>query len=129
MTLSIRNLFVNYGKLEVLKGISMEIEEGKISVLLGANGSGKSTMLKTISGLNRPVSGDIWFQDRRMDTLPCAEILGAGIGHVPEGRQVFTKMTVLENLELGACLRNNRREIASDIESMYGIFPVLEKKT
>jgi branched-chain amino acid transport system ATP-binding protein len=111
-----RDLFVNYGKLEVLKGVSMEIEEGRISLLLGANGSGKSTLLKTISGLHRPISGSIWFEERKIDEMASDDILRLGIAHVLEGRRIFPRMTVLENLELGAYSRSNKR------------FPILRQK-
>ena len=128
MFLSIRDLFVNYGKLEVLKGVSMEIEEGKISLLLGANGSGKSTLLKTITGLNQPLSGSIWFQETEIDGMASYDILRLGIAHILEGRKIFPHMTVLENLELGAYSRKNKREIAKDIEAMFERFPILRKK-
>jgi len=123
-----RDLFVNYGELEVLKGVSMEIEEGKISLLLGASASGKSTLLKTISGLNLPISGSIWFQERRIDRMASHDILRLRIAHILEGRRIFPHMTVLENLELGAYSRRNNREIARDIEAMYERFPILEQK-
>jgi len=128
MFLSLRDLFVNYGKLEVLKGVSMKIEEGKISLLLGANGSGKSTLLKTVSGLNLPISGSIWFQETRIDSMASYDILRSGIAHILEGRRIFPQMTVLENLELGAYSRRNKREIARDIEAMCERFPVLGQK-
>ncbi len=128
MFLSLKDLVVNYGKLEVLKGVSMEIEEAKISLLLGANGSGKSTLLKTISGLNRPLSGGIWFQERRIDRMASHYILRLGIAHILEGRRIFPHMTVLENLELGAYSRRDKREIARDIEAMYERFPILKAK-
>ena len=128
MFLSLRDLFVNYGKLEVLKGVSMEIEKGRISLLLGANGSGKSTLLKTISGLNRPISGNIWFEEARIDGLASDDRLRLGISHVLEGRRIFPRMTVLENLELGAYSRSNKGEIARDIEAMYERFPILRER-
>lgn len=128
MFFSARDLFVNYGKLEVLKGVSLDIPEGEISVLLGANGSGKSTLLHTISGLKRPVSGSVWFQDRRIDRMPAHKIVGLGIAHVPEGKKIFTEMTVLENLEMGAYLRRSKKEITTDIEAMFARFPVLGQK-
>jgi branched-chain amino acid transport system ATP-binding protein len=129
MFLSIENLFVNYGTLEVLKGISLEVEEGGISVLLGANGSGKSTLLKTISGLNSPVSGSIWFQGVRIDRLPPAKIVRAGITQVVEGKKLFKDMLVIENLEMGAYLRRNRREITKDIQGIFERFPILGQKS
>lgn len=128
MYLSIRDLFVNYGKLEVLKGVSLEVEEGKITLLLGANGSGKSTMLKTISGLISPIGGSIWFQDRRVDKLPTVERLRAGLAHMPEGKRLFTEMSVKENLLIGAYSRNNKKEIEKDIETTYELFPVLRER-
>jgi branched-chain amino acid transport system ATP-binding protein len=128
MFLSITDLFVNYGKLEVLKGVSMEIEEGKVSLLLGANGSGKSTLLKTITGLNRPISGSIRFQETKINGMASYDILRLGIAHILEGRKIFPYMTVLENLELGAYSRQNKREIASDIEAMCERFPILGQK-
>jgi len=128
MVLSVRDLFVNYGKVEVLKGVSIEIEEGRISLLLGANGSGKSTLLKTISGLHRPISGSIWFEERRIDEMTSDDILRLGIAHVLEGRRIFPRMSVLENLELGAYSRSNKREIARDIETLYERFPILRHK-
>ncbi|UCG08145.1 MAG: ABC transporter ATP-binding protein [Desulfobacterales bacterium] len=128
MFLSITDLFVNYGKLEVLKGVSMEIEEGEISLLLGANGSGKSTLLKTITGLNRPISGSIRFQETKINGMASYDILRLGIAHILEGRKIFPLMTVLENLELGAYSRKNKREIARDIEAMCERFPILGQK-
>ena len=128
MLLSVRDLFVNYAKLEVLKGVSMEIEAGKISLLLGANGSGKSTLLKAISGVNRPVSGSIWYKGERIDEMPTGDRLRMGIGHVLEGRRIFPRMTVLENLELGAHTRTEKKDILRDLEGMYERFPVLRRK-
>jgi branched-chain amino acid transport system ATP-binding protein len=129
MLLSVKDLFVNYGKLEVLKGVSLDVEEGKITLLLGANGSGKSTLLKTISGLHRPVSGTVWFQGKRIDNLPTVARLQAGIAHMPERKRLFTEMSVKENLLMGAYSRKGRKEIAEDIEAMYEQFPVLRKRS
>lgn len=128
MFFSVRDLVVNYGKLEVLKGLSLDIPEGEISVLLGANGSGKSTLLRTISGLHRPISGGVWFQDRRIDGMPAHKIVSLGIAHMPEGRKLFTEMTVLENLEMGAYLSRSEKETSRDIEAMFERFPVLGQK-
>jgi branched-chain amino acid transport system ATP-binding protein len=126
--ISIKDLFVNFGAAEILKGVSLDIERGKINLLLGANGSGKSVLLKTISGLNRPLSGEIWFEGERIDRMPPDDIVKLGIGHVPEGRRVFKDMTVLENLEMGAYSRKNSREISKDIETTQERFPVLRQK-
>ena len=128
MSLSIRDLYVNYGKLEVLKGVSLEVEEGKITLLLGANGSGKSTMLKTISGLISPISGSIWFEDKRIDKLPTVERLRAGLAHMPEGKRLFTEMSVKENLLIGAYSRRDKKEIDKGIEAMYNLFPILRER-
>lgn len=128
MFLSVRDLYVNYGKTEVLKATSLEVEEKKISLLLGANGSGKSTLLKTVSGLNRPVSGSIWFDRKRVDGMAPHEIVRLGIAQVPEGRQVFAPLTVQQNLGLGAYSRRDAQEIARDIKAMYERFPVLREK-
>jgi branched-chain amino acid transport system ATP-binding protein len=128
MFLSVRDLYVNYGQLEVLKGVSLDIEEGKISVLLGANGSGRSTLFKAISGVLNPISGSIWFQETRIDRMPPHKIVNLGIAQVPEGKRLFKDMTVRENLEMGAYSRRNKREIIRDIEHMFEHFPILEKK-
>lgn len=128
MFLSVRDTFVNYGMLEVLKGVSMEIEEVKISLLLGANGSGKSTLFKAITGLHRPISGSIWFQGRRVDRLTPPEILQAGIALVPEGRMLFSEMTVLENLYMGAYLQKEGREIRRRLEELFALFPILKER-
>lgn len=128
MFLSVQDLYVNYGETEVLKGASLEVEEGKISLLLGANGSGKSTLLKTISGLKRPILGSIWFQGKRIEAIAPHDIVRLGIAQVPEGRQVFAPLTVQVNLELGAYSRRARQEITRDIEAMYERFPVLGEK-
>ena len=128
MFLGVRDLYVSYGKTEVLRAASLEVEDRKISLLLGANGSGKSTLLKTVSGLNRPVSGSIWFEEKRIDGMPPHEIVRLGIAQVPEGRQVFAPLTVQQNLRLGAYSRRDGQEIARDIEVMYERFPVLREK-
>jgi len=128
MLLTVRDLRVHYGKAEALKGISIEIDEGEIITLVGANGAGKTTTLKTISGLKKPTSGSIWFQGRRIDGLPPHQVARLGIAHIPEGRRVLAPMTVLENLEMGAYLRRDRREIAKQLENVYRHFPVLREK-
>ena len=128
MLLEIKDLWVYYGKAEVLKGISMEIEEGSIVTLLGANGAGKTTTLRTISGLKRPASGEIWFQGERIDRVPPNEIIRRGIAHVPEGRQLFYSMTVLENLEMGAYLIKSRHEINKNMDYLYEHFPAVKNR-
>lgn len=128
MFLSVRDTFVNYAMLEVLKGVSVEIEETKISLLLGANGSGKSTLFKAITGLHHPISGSIWFQGQRIDRLTPQKILQAGIALVPEGRMLFSEMTVLENLYMGAYLQKEGREIRRRLEEVFALFPILKER-
>ena len=128
MLLEIRDLRVHYGRAEALKGISIHVDEGVIVSVIGANGAGKTTILRTISGLERPTSGEIWFQGKRIDGLPASEIVRMGITHVPEGRMLFSTMTVLDNLKMGAYLRKDRLQIAGDIDTIYHQFPVLEEK-
>ena len=128
MLLEIRDLRVLYGRAEVLKGISIEVDEGSIVSLIGANGTGKTTTLRTVSGLKTAASGGIWFEGKRIDRMPANDIVKLGIAHVPEGRIVFAPMTVLDNLKLGAYLRKDKKEIAKDIETMYRHFPVLAQR-
>ncbi len=128
MLLEIRDLHVHYGKAEALRGISMGIEKGQIVTLVGANGAGKTTTLRTISGLKRPTSGEISYNGRRIDSLQLHEVVRLGIAHVPEGRMVFATMTVQENLQMGAFVRNNKHEVARDMEVVYKHFPVLKER-
>lgn len=129
MLLSIRNVDVHYGKVAAVKDISIEMKEGEIVTLIGANGAGKSTTLRAISGLNHPTTGEIWFDGRRIDRLPPEKINKAGIAQVPEGRRVFPFMTVLENLELGAYLRRDGGGIKRDLEDVvFKHFPILVKR-
>jgi branched-chain amino acid transport system ATP-binding protein len=128
MLLEIRNLRVHYGRAEALKGISIHVDEGTIVSIIGANGAGKTTILRTISGLEKPTSGEIWFQGKRIDGMPAPEIVKMGITHVPEGRMLFSTMTVLDNLKMGAYLRKDRLKIMGDIGTVYQQFPVLEEK-
>ena len=128
MLLEISDLRVLYGRAEVLKGISIEVDEGSIVSLIGANGTGKTTTLRTVSGLKTAASGGIWFEGKRIDRMPANDIVKLGIAHVPEGRIVFAPMTVLDNLKLGAYLRKDKRQIAKDIETMYRHFPVLAQR-
>ena len=129
MLIEIKHLVVHYGKAEALKGISIGSEEGRIVTLIGANGAGKTTTLRTISGLKRPTSGEIWFEGRQIGGMDLHEIVKLGIAHVPEGRRVFATMTVEENLQLGAFLRRNRRQISEDLDEIYQHFPVLKSRS
>jgi branched-chain amino acid transport system ATP-binding protein len=124
--LELHELHVNYGAVAALKGVSLDVEEGEIVTLLGANGAGKSTTLRSISGLLRPARGQILFDGRPLDTLPPHEIVGIGIGHVPEGRRVFPRMSVMENLEMGAYQR--RGSSADILERVFSLFPVLAER-
>lgn len=126
--LNIENLHVYYGGIHALKGISLEIAEGKIVTLIGANGAGKSTTLRTISGIVRPREGRITFEGRDMTGLPAYEIVGMGIAMVPEGRRVFTNLTVMENLLLGAHTRRDSGDVQRDLEWISELFPILKER-
>jgi branched-chain amino acid transport system ATP-binding protein len=117
-----------YGKVQALKGISLEVNEADIVTLIGANGAGKTTILRAISGLVRPAAGRIEFLGRRIDRLSPEIIVKMGISHVPERAGVFPYMTVLENLQLGACTRKDREESKKDLKVVYRIFPILEQR-
>ena len=124
--LQLDNVVSGYGPTMVLKGVSLSVGEGEIVALLGANGAGKSTTLMTVSGLVRARQGRITFDGRRIDRREPESLAGLGIGHVPEGRRVFARLTVLENLQLGAYLRRDRQAIAGDLERVFALFPVLQ---
>jgi branched-chain amino acid transport system ATP-binding protein len=126
--LEIDNLVARYGRITALEGISLTVEEGEIVTLIGANGAGKTTTLRAISGLVRPASGAIRFAGRDISRLAPNEIVRAGISHSPEGRHVFPRMTVRENLELGAYTRTSKAEIAEDTARVLDIFPRLGER-
>jgi branched-chain amino acid transport system ATP-binding protein len=126
--LKVEQLDVYYGNIQALKGISLEVNEGEIVTLIGANGAGKSTLLKTLSGLLKPKAGLINYMNNSIAGKPAQGIVKAGISHVPEGRRVFSNMTVLENLELGAYLRKDTKEIRKDYEKVYELFPRLYER-
>lgn len=119
---------VLYGKVEAVKGASLSIDEKEIVVVIGANGAGKSTILRAISGLSAPASGEIWFAGRRIDGLPAHQITQLGISHVPEGRRLFPRLNVLDNLELGAYLQKDKKEIARNREEVFAHLPVLRER-
>ena len=127
--LKINDLCVNYGMLEAVKDVSMEVPEGKVVSLLGANGSGKSTILKTVSGLKAPREGEILFDDTRVDGMEIDAIVELGISQVPEGRRLFPYMTVLENLNLGAYVRSSKAEVAKVREEVFERFPALKRRS
>ena len=122
--LAVNNLEVVYDDVVlVLRGVSLQVPEGQVVGLLGANGAGKTTTLRTISGMHRPYSGEILYQGRRVDGVPSHEVVGLGLGHVPEGRRVFPRMSVLENLQMGAY--RFRHDIKDDLNRVFDLFPVL----
>jgi len=128
MFFEVTNLRVDYGGAEVLRGLSLKVEEGTIISLIGANGAGKTTLLKTISGLKILTSGEVYFQSKRIDGLSPQEIVRLGIAHIPEGRLVFAKMSVRDNLSLGAYLRRDKHGVARDLNDICERFPVLKER-
>ena len=127
--LKVTNLVVSYGGIEALKGISFDVEQGQIVTLIGANGAGKSTTLRTISGLVPPKDGRIYFEGRDITDFNTQKIVETGIAMVPEGRRVFANLTVLENLRIGAYLRKDKEEIEEDINYVYDLFPRLKERS
>jgi branched-chain amino acid transport system ATP-binding protein len=128
MLLEITDLRVRYGGAEVLNGISLNVEEGEIVTIIGSNGAGKTTTLRTISGLKRPVTGEILFQGKRIHGTSAQDIVKMGIGHVPQGRNLFPYMGVLENIRLGAYLQNDKNQIKQSLERIFQTFPVLKAR-
>ena len=128
MMLEVRDLDVRYGGAAVLNGINLNLEQGEIVTIIGSNGAGKTTILRTISGLKRPVKGDIFFNGTPIERTAPQEIVKMGIGHVPQGRDLFPGMTVLENLKLGAYLQQNKRRIQQNLEKIFQTFPVLKSR-
>jgi len=126
--LEVQNLVVAYGAIEALHGISVEVAAGEIVTLIGANGAGKTTILKTISGLLRPKSGRILYKGEEISGLAPHVVTALGISHVPEGRGIFPNLTVHDNLELGAYLRRDERGIREDYEKVYALFPILKER-
>src|SRR6201997_1484219 len=126
--LELENVVVAHGKVEALKGVTLRVEQGEIVVLLGSNGAGKSTTLRTISGLIHPLSGTMRFLDRPIDRLSPEAIVKLGVAHVPERRRVFPGLTVKENILLGGSnrVRASRRELETDAERMFAVFPELK---
>ena len=127
--LKVTDLVVSYGGIEALKGISFEVDQGKIVTLIGANGAGKSTTLRTISGLVPPKDGRIYFEGRDITDFNTQKIVETGIAMVPEGRRVFVNLTVLENLRIGAYLRKDKELIEEDIKYVYELFPRLKERS
>lgn len=128
MLLEVKDIVVHYAGAEALKGISFEVEEGEIVTLIGSNGAGKTTALKTVSGLKHPTAGGVWFKGERIDGLLPNNVIKRGIGHVPEGRDLFPYMSTLENLKLGAFLRKDKEQINKDLDELFIHFPVLKER-
>ena len=126
--LVIDDIHTYYGKIQALKGISLEVEEGEIVTLIGANGAGKTTTLRTISGLLRPRQGTIFFDDEDLSKFSAHEIVFKGVAMVPEGRGIFTRLSVQENLDMGAYSRNDKALIAKDLELVFTLFPRLKER-
>ncbi len=126
--LEVKDLIVNYGVIQALKGISFEVNEGEVIALIGANGAGKTTTLQTISGMLTPTSGKVLLEGTDITKVPGHKIVSMGMAHVPEGRRVFPGLTVLENLKMGAYTRSNKKEISDTFEKIYESFPRLKER-
>jgi branched-chain amino acid transport system ATP-binding protein len=129
LLLEVKNLEVHYYKVAALKDISFDVEEGSVVTLIGANGAGKTTVMRTITGLKHPSAGEIWFQGKRIDKLSPDKVNGAGISLVPEGRRVFPQLSVMENLRMGAYLRKDNAGIQKSLEMVFEHFPRLKERT
>ncbi|WP_053646235.1 ABC transporter ATP-binding protein [Streptomyces sp. XY431] len=126
--LEVKDLRVSYGKIEAVKGISFTVNQGEVTTLIGTNGAGKTTTLRTLSGLLKPTAGTITFDGQALSTVPAHKIVALGLAHSPEGRHIFPRMTIEENLLLGAFLRNDTDGITKDVERAYGLFPILGER-
>lgn len=126
--LKIRDLSVHYGKIRAVRNIDMEIEKGEIVSLIGANGAGKSTTLRAISGLIKPAGGTIEFEGKPIHDCSAKTIVEAGLSHCPEGRQIFPRMTVMENLELGGYTRKDKKNLKTDYDRIFEYFPILSQR-
>jgi len=128
MLLELNDIHVSYGLVEALSGINLSVEEREVVALLGANGAGKTTALMTISGVLKPLSGTVIFQDRPIQGLTPSEIVKMGVSQTPEGRGILARMSVRDNLEMGAFVRKNTRQLREDLEWIYSIFPILQER-
>lgn len=127
--LEVKQIHTFYGNIEALKGVSLSVNEGEIVTLIGSNGAGKSTILNTICGLLKPRQGEIYLENTRIDTLPAHTIVKCGISQSPEGRKIFARLTVLENLEMGAFARTDDATVINqDLEHVFGLFPKLKER-
>lgn len=127
--LELKDVEVSYGNIRALKGVSLQVADGELVTLIGSNGAGKSTTLKTISGLLRPKAGALTYNQRPINHLSAHQIVALGISHCPEGRRVFAQLTVAENLRLGAVQRRDRAVIQRDVEHVYALFPILKERS
>jgi len=127
--LEVQGLKASYGSTEVLHGLDMVVEEGQVTALLGANGAGKTTTLRTISGLMHPRTGTITFDGTDITHVPAHRLVTRGVGHAPEGRRIFGRMTVLENLQMGAYTRHNKAELETDFDRVFALFPRLRERS
>ena len=126
--LKVENLSVHYGMIQAVRDVSFEVNEGEVVSLIGANGAGKTTILRTLSGLIRPSAGKIQFLGKEIQKLPAQKIVAGGLSQVPEGRHVFPGLTVMENLEMGAFLKKNREENQANLKKVFSRFPRLEER-
>ncbi len=126
--LELHDVHSYYGNIHALKGISLTVERGEIVTLIGSNGAGKSTTIRTISGLMRPRHGEVWLEGQRIDGVPAHKVVGMGVGQAPEGRWIFPKLTVLENLEMGAFVRADKSGIQADFDRVFALFPRLKER-
>jgi branched-chain amino acid transport system ATP-binding protein len=125
--LEVRDLRVSYGQIEAVRGIGFAVDAGQVVALIGSNGAGKTTTLRTLSGLLRPAGGEIRLDGERIDHLPAHEIVARGVAHAPEGRRLFPRMTIRENLDLGAYRRHDS-EVEGDVATVYELFPILAER-
>ncbi|MEU7366405.1 ABC transporter ATP-binding protein [Streptomyces hygroscopicus] len=126
--LEVEDLRVAYGKIEAVKGISFSVEAGQVVTLIGTNGAGKTTTLRTLSGLLQPLGGEIRFDGTPLKGVPAHKIVALGLAHSPEGRHIFPRLSIAENLQLGAFLRKDAADIAADIQRAYDLFPILGER-
>ena len=126
--LEVKKICVSYLGVTVIREVSFRVEEGQMVSIVGSNGAGKSTILKTLSGLLHPLSGEVVFQGKRVDTVPPYEITAMGISHIPEGRKIFGKLSILDNLLVGAHTRRSKSETESTLQETYQLFPILQER-
>jgi len=128
MLLEVKDLWVHYDRIEAVKGVSLQVNEASTVAFIGANGAGKTTMLRAISGLKRPTAGEILFRGQRVERKEAEDVVKLGMAHCPEGRRLFPFMTVLENLLMGAFMRTDTAGIKNDLEELYASFPILKER-